>query len=70
MFESEKYIGRILSVKINDRNNLGKIDKNKFTFIIGYCTFAGYNINLNVNQITINRMPLFEDEIFDVKIIE
>ena len=70
MLEYEKYLSKKISVKINDRDDLGKIDQNNYTFIIGYCTFAGYNINLNINQITINRMPLFEDEIFDVKIIE
>jgi hypothetical protein len=64
-----EYINKMLLIKIHDRDNEGKIDNNSFTFIKGFCTFAGYNKSLDLNQITINRIPLFESDILEVKII-
>lgn len=65
-----EYINKILLIKIHDRDKEGKINKKSFTYIKGFCTFAGYNKSLNLNQITINRIPLFESDIIEVKIIE
>jgi hypothetical protein len=70
MFEYEKYVGKKISIKINDRDDLGKIDKMKTTKITGLCIFAGYNSSLDKNQITVNRMPIFEEDIVSVNIIE
>ena len=64
------FINKTLLIKIHDRDNEGKINKNYFTFIKGFCTFAGYNESLDLNQITINRIPLFESDIIEVKIIK
>jgi len=57
-------------IEIYDRDQYGKIDKMKTTKITGYCTFAGYNSSLDKNQITVNRMPIFEEDIVSVNIIE
>lgn len=52
-------VGEKVTIKILDRDESGKILTNKYTNITGICTFVGYNDILNVNQITINRMPIF-----------
>jgi hypothetical protein len=64
------YKGKIISVKINDRDERGFKLHDKFTFIKGYCTFSGYNEILDKNQVTINRMPIFEEDIFDIIVID
>lgn len=55
----EYLLGKLITIKINDRNESGKIISDKFTTIKGKCEFIGYNNILNHNQITINRMPIF-----------
>jgi hypothetical protein len=52
-------VGKIVTVKINDRDINGKIITDKFTTVKGKCTFIGYNDILKCNQITINRIPIF-----------
>lgn len=66
----EKFIGKTVSVKINDRDNKGKIIWNKFTFVKGKCFFAGYNSVLGTNQITIGRMPIFPVKEQDIIILD
>jgi hypothetical protein len=63
-------IDKKVIIEIYDRDKYGKIDKMKTTKITGYCTFAGYNSSLDKNQITVNRMPIFEEDIVSVNIIE
>jgi hypothetical protein len=63
-------IDKKVIIEIYDRDKYGKIDKMKTTKITGYCTFAGYNSSLDKNQITVNRMPIFEEDIISVNIIE
>lgn len=66
----ESLLGKLITIKINDRDESGKIIPNKFTTIKGKCQFFGYNKILNHNQITINRMPIFpfdESQIINVE---
>jgi hypothetical protein len=63
-------IDKKVIIEIYDRDQYGKIDKFNTTKITGYCTFAGYNSSLDKNQITVNRMPIFEEDIVSVNIIE
>jgi hypothetical protein len=63
-------IDKKVIIEIYDRDKYGKIDKMKTTKITGYCTFAGYNSSLDKNQITVNRMPIFEEDIVSVNIVE
>jgi hypothetical protein len=55
----ESFLGKLITIKINDRDESGKIIPDKFTIIKGKSNFVGYNNILNHNQITINRMPIF-----------
>lgn len=66
----EQLIGKRLRVRINDRDESGKELQNKFCFVFGICTFAGYNEILEVWQVTINRMPIFPISFKDVTIID
>jgi len=50
---------RIVTIKINDRDDNGKKIWNKFVFIAGKCTFAGINPITKEIQITIDRTPYF-----------
>lgn len=61
---------KIVTVRINDRDNKGKIIQNKYTSIRGKCYFYGYNQYLECNMIVINRTPIFpitEEDIIKVE---
>jgi hypothetical protein len=66
----EHLIGKKIRVRIPDRNIIGKIETNRFTFVTGICTFAGYNEYLEDYQITIDRTPIFPIQFKDVEIIK
>jgi hypothetical protein len=66
----EQLIGKKIRVKIPDRDIIGKLEPNKFTFVTGICTFAGYNEYLEDYQITIGRMPIFPIQFKDVEILK
>jgi hypothetical protein len=65
----EQLIGKKITVRINDRDSVGKQIPNKFTTVSGICTFAGYNTLLGVWQVTVNRIPIFPIQFKDVQII-
>ena len=65
----EELIGKRIRVRINDRDESGQIIHDKFCFVYGMCTFAGYNKILDVWQVTVNRMPIFPIQFKDVKIL-
>lgn len=64
----ENLINKKVIITLYDRDNNGSILKNKTTKIQGICTFAGLNEILNLNQITINRIPIFESDIINIEI--
>jgi hypothetical protein len=68
--EKERYLGKKVRVKINDRDINGKLIWNKFTFIEGKCTFIGNNNILNLLQITIDRTPIFPVKEEDIEVKE
>jgi len=55
----DNLIGKSVTVRINARDNEGKIIWNKFTSITGKCRFAGYNEALGCYQVTVNNTPIF-----------
>lgn len=65
----DNLIGKKIRVSINDRDDNGKIIPNRFIFMDGICTFAGYNDILEVWQVTIGRTPIFPIQFKDVKIL-
>jgi hypothetical protein len=66
----ESYIGKIITIKINDRDIEGNIIINKFTTVKGLCSYHGYNKIFNCYQITINRMPILPFKESDIIKIE
>jgi hypothetical protein len=66
----ESLLGKLVTVKINDRDESGKIIPDKFILIKGICSFFGYNEILEHYQITINRIPIFPINKSDILKIE
>lgn len=66
----ESFLGKLITIKINDRDESGKIISNKFTTIRGKCEFIGYNRVLEEYQITLNRMPIFPFKESDILNVE
>jgi hypothetical protein len=66
----QQLIGKKIKVRINDRDFRGKINPNKFTFIFGECTFAGYNDVLDVYQVTVGKTPIFPIQFKDVEVLD
>lgn len=66
----ESLLRKLVTVKINDRDESGKIIPDKFTTIKGICSFFGYNELLDYYQITINRVPIFPINKSDILKIE
>jgi hypothetical protein len=66
----KELIGKRIRVRINDRDDKGQTIANKFCFIFGTCTFAGYNKSLDVWQVTVDRMPIFPIQFKDVKLLD
>lgn len=66
----EHLIGKKIKVRINDRDFSGKIIHNKFTSIIGVCTYAGYNKFIGEWQVTVNRTPIFPIKFKDVEVLD
>lgn len=58
--------GKKISVRIKDRDNLGKIIEGKFTTVTGICIFCGYNNIISEFAIVINRMPIFPSSFDDI----
>lgn len=65
----EHLLGKRIRVRINDRDEVGKILSNRFTYISGICTFAGYNKSIGEWQVTLDRTPIFPIQFKDVDII-
>jgi hypothetical protein len=62
-------VGRVVTVRIPDRDFEGKKINGKFTTIKGICTFYGDNI-FGDRSITINRTPVFpitDEDIINVQ---
>ena len=51
-------VGKVVTIRINDRDEKGRTVKNKFTTIKGICSFYGKNL-LGELTITLNRTPIF-----------
>jgi hypothetical protein len=51
-------VGKVVTIRINDRDEKGKTIKNKFTIIKGLCSFYGENL-LGELTIILNRTPIF-----------
>lgn len=66
----EELLGKRIRVRINDRDENGQTMFDKFCFVYGTCTFAGYNKVLDVWQVTVDRMPIFPIQFKDVKLLE
>lgn len=64
------FIGKRVSVQLNDRDFKGNRVWNKYTTVIGICTHIGYNDILKENQINIDRSPFFIDSWDRIKLIE
>lgn len=65
----EQLIGKIIRVRIPDRDSMGKEIPNLFTTIQGVCRFAGKNNILDVFQVTVDRTPIFPIQFKDVEVI-
>lgn len=70
MNHMESLLRKLITVKINDRDEYGKIIPDKFTTIKGICSFFGYNDSIESYQITINRVPIFPINKSDILKIE
>ena len=66
----EYLLGKLITIKINERDESGKIILDKFTTIKGNCQFFGYNNIIDHNQITIDRIPIFPFKESDILKIE
>lgn len=67
----EKFIGKLVQVKVQARDNYGKVIPNAFNTIIGECGYCGRNEFLDIPLVAIiNRTPVELRSIFDMKIIE
>lgn len=67
----EKFIGKLVQVKIHKRDNYGKVIPNFFITIIGECSFCGRNDILDIPLVAVvNRCPIELRSISDIKIIE
>jgi hypothetical protein len=62
-------VGKVIKVKIPDRDFNGKTTLDKKTTIVGICTSAGYNEILGTKQVVIGRMPIFPITEFDVTLV-
>jgi hypothetical protein len=51
-------VGKVVTIRINDRDEKGKLIKDKSTTIKGLCSFYGENL-LGELTITLNRTPIF-----------
>ena len=65
-----RFLGKKVSVLINDRDIYGKKVWNKYTPIVGICTNIGYNTILKENQITVDRTPVFVEDWSKVSLVE
>lgn len=64
------YLGKILTVKINDRDFEGNVILDKFTTVKGRCEFIGYNKILDCFQVTIDRMPITDIDLKNIINVE
>lgn len=65
----KELVGKIVTVKVLDRDEKGKKIPKKFTTMKGLCTFFGKNL-LGQTTITIGRTPLFPITYSDIVKIE
>jgi hypothetical protein len=62
-------VGKIVKVHLPQTKHKGSGIISEASYIIGKCTFAGFNWNVNAKQITINRTPIFPVREIDVEIL-
>lgn len=62
----KEVIGKKISVKIKDRDDLGKTIEDKFTTVTGICIFCGYNYIISEFVIVIDRLPIFPSSFNDI----
>jgi hypothetical protein len=62
-------IGKIVKVHLPQTRYKGSGVTTEASYIIGKCTFAGFNWNVGAKQITINRMPIFPVREVDVEVL-
>lgn len=56
-----------MKVLVHERDNVGKVIPNKFTTVVGICTFIGINEHLGWLQVTVDRYPIQIRSLDDVK---
>ena len=63
-------IGKKVSVSVPRRDsNLKEISGDRSANIVGICTYFGYNQMLETWQITVDRAPIFLENLDKIKII-
>jgi hypothetical protein len=62
-------IGKVIKVKIPDRDFKGRTTLDSKTTIIGTCTFAGYNQILGTKQVVVGRIPIYPVTEFDITLV-
>ncbi len=66
------YTGKIIKIRILNKPAPGEEShayRETYSEILGMCTFSGYNQWLGVDQITINRMPIWPVKDSDITIL-
>lgn len=62
-------IGKTVKVYLPQTRYKGSGITTEASYIIGKCTFAGFNWSLNVKQITVDRTPIFPVREVDVEVL-
>jgi len=62
-------IGKIVKVYLPQTRYKGSGVTTEASYIIGKCTFAGFNWSLGTKQITVDRTPIFPVREVDVEIL-
>lgn len=62
-------IGRVIRVKVPERNLKGRESTDQKTTIVGTCTFAGYNEILGTKQVVVGRTPIYPVTDYDVSLV-
>lgn len=62
---TDRFVGKRIECPFPARDRQGKVIPNKFTTIVGQCSFAGYNTCLDCFQVTVNRCPVTFNNVKD-----
>jgi hypothetical protein len=62
-------IGKTVKVSLPQTKYKGSGVTTEASYIIGKCTFAGFNWNLGTKQITVDRTPIFPVREVDVEVL-